>query len=223
MGLNASGQDNCRIISVLYKKGGYYIMSYSYNSYMYGKWIKWGIAALVALIVIFGSISTYNSLAAADQEVQGRWSQVENQMQRRADLITNQVEVVKGYVKHEEKVFGDIAAARSVLYNGSSDIGSKLAADEKIASSARNILALAENYPELKASEQFSNLQTDIEGSENRVSVERKRFIEAVQKYNTKVTRFPGNLFARFMGFDTKDYFKASPDAQEAPRVDFGS
>jgi len=199
-------------------------MSISYNDYFRGRWIKWGIVALIALVVIIlvaSSISTYNGLAAADQDVKSKWSQVENVMQRRADVIINEVEVVKGYVKHEEKVFGDIAAARSVLYNGTSDVSSKLAADEQLAASAKSMLVLVENYPDLKASEQFTNLQTQIEGSENRVSVERKKFIESVQVYNTKVTRFPGNIFARFMGYAAKDYFEANPGAQEAPKVQF--
>ncbi len=196
-------------------------MNYSYNEYFRGRLIKWGIVAFITMVLVISSISSYNGLAAADQDVQGKWGQVENVMQRRSDLITNEVEVVKGYVKHEEKVFGDIAAARSVLYNGSSDINSKLAADEQLASYARSVLVLVENYPDLKASEQFINLQTQIEGSENRVSVERKRFIDSVQTYNTKVTRFPGNIFARIMGYEVRDYFKASPGAQEAPKVQF--
>ncbi|MCR4436777.1 MAG: LemA family protein [Clostridiales bacterium] len=196
-------------------------MSYSYNAYPWGRWVKWGILALVVIILVSSSISTYNGLAAANQDVQSKWSQVENVMQRRADNINNQVEVVKGYVKHEEKVFDDIAAARSVLYSGSSDVKSKLEADDKLAAAARSMLVLMENYPDLKASELFSNLQTEIAGSENRVSVERKRFIDSVQAYNTKVTRFPGSIFARLMGFSPKDYFQASPGAQEAPKVQF--
>ncbi|MEN6314511.1 MAG: LemA family protein [Clostridiaceae bacterium] len=196
-------------------------MSYSYNEYFMGKYIKWGIIALAAIILIVSFVSTYNGLAKAEQDVNGQWAQVQNVMQRRADVINNEVEVVKGYVKHEEKVFGDIAAARSVLYNGNSDVSSKLAADEQLAAAAKSMLVLVENYPDLKASEQFTNLQEQIEGSENRVSVERKRFIEEVQKYNTKVTRFPGNIFARLLGYSAKDYFEASPGAQEAPKVKF--
>lgn len=196
-------------------------MSYSYNEYFMGRYIKWGIIALVAIILIVSFVSTYNGLAKAEQDVNGQWAQVQNVMQRRADVINNEVEVVKGYVKHEEKVFGDIAAARSVLYNGNSDVSSKLAAYEQLAASAKSMLVLVENYPDLKASEQFTSLQEQIEGSENRVSIERKRFIEEVQKYNTKVTRFPGNIFARFLGFAAKDYFEASPGAQEAPKVKF--
>ncbi|MGE5614364.1 MAG: LemA family protein [Bacillota bacterium] len=196
-------------------------MNYSYSSYIWGRWIKIGAVVLTAAILIITSISTYNSLAAAEQDVQSKWAQVENVMQRRSDVIINEVEAIKGYIKHEEKVFGDIAAARSVLYSGSSDVADKLQAYDKIVSSGRNVLFLVENYPELKASEHFTNLQEQIEGSENRVSVERKRFIEAVQAYNTKITRFPGNIFARLMGFKPKEYFEASPEAKEAPRINF--
>ncbi len=196
-------------------------MSYSYNDFFMKRWIKWGIIAIVVLILAVTSISTYNGVAASDQDVQSKWSMVESAMQRRSDLITNEVEVVKGYVKHEEKVFADIAAARSVLYNASSDVGSKLAANEELTASLRNMLVLVENYPDLKASKQFENLQITIEGSENRIAVARKDFIESVQSYNTKVTRFPGNIFARLMGYGTKDYFEASPEAQQAPKVEF--
>ena len=196
-------------------------MSMNYNSYIYGRWIKWGIAALVIIILAVSSISTYNGLTAADQQVQMQWSTVESMMQRRADVISNQVEVVKGYMQHEEKIFGEIAAQGRSFCNYS-DIESKIAADEQLSAASKRILALVENYPELKADALFENLQIEIEGSENRVSVARKDFIEAVRAYNTKVTRFPGNIFARLMGFEKKEYFKASPDAQESPKVDFG-
>lgn len=195
----------------------------NYNSYIYGRWIKLGIVALVVIILAVTSISSYNGLVAADQQVQKAWSTVESMMQRRADVISNQVETVKGYVQHEEKVVSEIAAARAVLYDNYSDIDSKIAADEQLAAAGRSMLALVENYPELKADTLFENLQTVIEGSENRVSVARKDFIDAVQAYNTKVTKFPGNIFAKLMGFAKKDYFRASPGAQEAPKVDFGN
>ncbi len=179
------------------------------------------VIGLVILIIAGGSISTYNSLNVLDQNIKGQWSQVENVMQRRADVINNEVEVVKGYVKHEEKIFGDIAEARSVLYNSGSDIQSKLDADDRINSATRGLLAIAENYPDLKASQQFTNLQEQIEGSENRVSVERKRFIDATMEYNKKVTGFPGSIFAKILGFDEKEYFQASPDAQKSPEIKF--
>ena len=192
-----------------------------FNEYPWGRWIKWGIVALLIFVVIIGLISNYNSLVSANQDVESKWSQVENVMQSRADKLNNLVEVVKGYTKHEEKVFGDIAAARSTLYNNTSDIKSKLDADTAIANSLRGLLAIVENYPNLKASEQYTNLQVAIEGAENRVSVERKRFIDSTQTFNTKVTRFPGNIFARMMGFPPKNYFQASPDATKAPQIKF--
>ncbi|HOA54317.1 MAG TPA: LemA family protein [Clostridiales bacterium] len=193
----------------------------NYNSYIYGRWVKLGIAALIIIILAVSSISTYNGLVTADQQVQMKWSTVESMMQRRADVINNQVEAVKGYMQHEEKVFSDIAAARAVLYDNYSDVESKIAADEQLSAAGNKLLALVENYPELKAGTLFENLQIEIEGSENRVSVARKDFIEAIQLYNTKVSRFPGNIFAKLMGFEKKEYFKASPGAQEAPKVDF--
>jgi LemA protein len=197
-------------------------MRNNYNSYIYGSWIKWGAIALALLILVIGSVSTYNGLITAEQDVRMQWSEVENQMQRRADVITNQVEVVKGYVKHEEKVFSDIANARAVLYDNYSDMDTKIAADQQMADSGRRILALAESYPELKADKLFANLQTDIEGSENRVARARGEFIGKVQIYNTKLSRFPGNLFAKMLGFEKIDYFKASTDAQQTPKVNFG-
>lgn len=193
----------------------------SYNDYFRGKFLKWGIIAVLAIIIISTSISTWNGLNRADQAVKSSWGQVQNVMQRRADLILNEVEVVKGYAKHEEKVFEDIAAARGVLYSGNADINSKLEADKAMSSYGKSILAIVENYPDLKASDLFENLQEQIEGAENRVSVERRNFIKAVEDYNIKVTRFPGNIFARFMGFKQLDYFEADAEAQKAPKVDF--
>ncbi|MGI6668417.1 MAG: LemA family protein [Acetivibrionales bacterium] len=210
-------------------------MNHGYNSYIWSRRIKIGIVVLVAAILIISSISTYNGLVVAEQDVQSKWAQVENVMQRRADLIINEVETVKGYIQHEEKVFSkiaearskilneadDIASANNVLQGGSADVADKLQAYDRIVSAGRSILFLVENYPELKASEHFTNLQEQIEGSENRVSVERKRFIESVQAYNTRISRFPGNIFARLMGFKPMDYFEASSEAKEAPKVKF--
>src|SRR5690606_26570422 len=198
-------------------------MDMNYRSWIYGRWIKIGIAALVIIILAVSSISTYNGLVTADQQVQKAWSTVESMMQRRADVIGSQVNVVKGYMQHEEKVLSELAAARAVLYDNDSDVNSKIAADERLCAAGSEILALAENYPELKAGDVFENLQVEIEGSENRVSVARKDFIDAVQEYNTKVSRFPGNIFAKLMGFEKKEYFKASPGAQESPEIDFGN
>jgi LemA protein len=193
----------------------------NYNAYPFGRWIKWGIAALVAFILIVSAVSTYNGLVTSDQQVQRNWSQVENVMQERADKITNLVEVVKGYTKHEEKVFQDIAAARAVLNSGASDVKSKITADDKINEVSRQVLVLVENYPDLKASQQFHDLQKAIDEAENKVAVERKRFIDSVHNYNTKIKRFPGSVFAGMMGFGAKDYFEASPGAQDSPKIEF--
>lgn len=196
-------------------------MSYNYNSYVYGRWIKWGAAALIVIILAVVSISTYNGLITAEQDVQKQWSNVESMMQRRADVISSQVDAIKGYISHEEKVISEIAAARAVLYDNYSDVSSKIAADEEMARLGRSVIALAENYPELKADALFRNLQVDIEGSENRVAVARKDYNEAVQAYNTKLSRFPGSIFARLMGFEKKEYFEASPEAMKTPEINF--
>lgn len=192
----------------------------SYNAYPFGRWLKWGVIGLLVLILVLSSVSTYNGLISADQNVQGRWSQVEVVMQERSDKIVNLVEVVKGYTKHEEKVFSDIAAARSVLYNAG-DVDSKLKADESLNDSLRQLLVIVENYPDLKADTQYHDLALVIDESENKISQERRRFNEAVQAYNLKVKRFPGSIYAGFMGFAPKDYFQSSPGAAEAPKINF--
>jgi len=197
-------------------------MAYNnYNAYPYGRWIKWAVIGIIILIILVSSISSYNGLVSAEQNVKRNWSQVENVMQARADKISNLVEVVKGYVKHEEKVFGDIAAARSVLMNNSEDIQSKLAADDSLNNAARDVLLLVENYPDLKANQQFHDLQIAIEGAQNRVAVERKNFINSVQDYNIRVKRFPGSIFAGMTGFKPMDYFEAEPGAEKNPDIKF--
>ena len=203
------------------RKTGWRMMIVSYYAYPWGRWIKWGVLGLVILILLGSAASSYNGLSEANQRVNSQWSQVENVMQARADKITNLVEVVKGYVKHEADVFENIAAARSTLMSGTTSVQDKLDADSALARSTRSMLMLVEQYPDLKADKQFTNLQEAIEGAENRVSVERKRFIDAVEQYNIRVSRFPGNIFARTMGFTPREYFQASPDAQEAPKVKF--
>ena len=202
-------------------------MSENYNGYPYGRWLRWGITILVIVIFVVSSISSYNGLVTADQSVQQQWSQVENQMQRRADVIINLAAVVQEAEKHEEKVFGAIAAARSsaeaakaILNDNTKDVQSKLDANNSLNDVIKSISIVVEAYPELKSNEQFTNLQTVIEGSENRVSVARKDFIESVQTYNLKIKRFPGNIFAGLSGFEARDYYVADEDAQQAPDLD---
>lgn len=193
----------------------------SFGAYPYGRWLKWGLVALLVLIIVLSSISNYNGLVGSDQNVQAQWGQVEVVMQERADKITSLVEVVKGYTKHEEKVFSDIAAARSALYNAGGDVDSKLKADESLNNSLRQLLVIVENYPDLKADAQYHDLALVIDESNNKISVERKRFNEAVQNYNLKVKRFPGSIYAGFMGYAAKDYYQASPGSENAPEINF--
>jgi LemA protein len=198
-------------------------MKYNINAYPWARWIKWGVAALVILILVIIAISSYNGLTQADQEVKRTWSQVENVMQARVDKIDNLVAIVKEYDQHEEKVFSEIAAARSVLMSGSGNVEDILNADSALAEATKSVLLIVEDYPDLKASDQFTNLQEAVEGAENRVAVERKRFIDAVQVYNIKVKRFPGSIFARLMGFSPKDYFEADSNATEPYNIDFST
>ena len=200
--------------------------SRGYNAYPFGRWLKWGVIGLIVFILIISSVSSYNGLVTADQAVQQQWSQVENTMQRRADVIINLTAVVQEAEKHEEKVFGAIAAARSdaeaakaILQDDTRDIQSKLEANSRLDDVIRSISVVVEAYPELQSNEQFTNLQTAIEGSENRVYIARKDFIQSVQAYNLKVKKFPGSFFAGLTGFTQKNYFEAEKEAQQAPDV----
>ncbi len=196
-------------------------MSNYLGAYPFGRWIKWGLVVLLVIIIAASLFSTYNGLVEAEAKIDQAWSHVENKMQRRFDTITPMVEVAKGYMKHEEKIFGDIARARAVLQDNSQDIKSKTEADALLTSALRQLLVVVENYPELKSNQQFHDLMTAIEGSENRISVERDRFIDAVNEYNLKVKRFPGSIMARMLGFTPKEYYKADPEAQKAPEIKF--
>jgi LemA protein len=192
-------------------------MNSTYIAYPWGRWIKWGVSALVIMIVasLFGG--TYNSLVQANQRVKSTWSQVENAMQRRSDAIINMVETVKGEVQLEKDIIYKITAARSVVMDKNASKADKISADSQM----RSIVVLMEDNPEIKSHESFENLQVLIEGAENRVYRARMDYNEAVEAYNTKVTRFPGSIFARLMGFKEMDYFEASPDAKETPKVKF--
>lgn len=199
-------------------------MTNNYNAYPFGRWLKWGLIGLIVIILVFSSIGSYNGLVTVEQKTQEKWSMVESQMQRRADVIVNMTAVVQEAEKHEEKVFGAIAAARSdaeaaraILADNTKDMDSKLAANKQLNDVIKSIAIVVEAYPELKSSQQFTELMDSIEGSENRVNIARKDYIEAVQDYNLKIKKFPGSIFAGFMGFGPKDYYKADSSAQKAP------
>jgi LemA protein len=177
---------------------------------------------IVALLFVGGSyVSTKNQLVAKDQIVKSRWSEVEVQMERRADLIPNLVETVKGFTKEESTVFGDIANARAGLLNAQGP-AAKIAANGTLDSAFGRLLALAENYPQLRSSDQYMRLQDELAGTENRIGVARKRYNDAIQDYNTFLLQFPNSIWAGMAGFKQNDaYFNASPAAQQVPTVKF--
>jgi len=181
------------------------------------------IAVLVfAGLFVFGSFkSAQNQLVSKDENVKSAWSQVDIQLQRRADLIPNLVETVKGFTKEESTVFGDIANARAGLLNAR-DPKEKIQANGQLDSAFGRLLALVENYPQLKSNEQFLRLQDELSGTENRISVARRHYNETLRDYNTFVRQFPNSIWANMLGFHVNDaYFEASAASRTAPNVKF--
>jgi LemA protein len=180
---------------------------------------------LVALaIVAAGGLylwSTYNRIVAAEQSIDGSWAQIETNLQRRADLIPNLVETVKGYASHEKEVFEKVAEARSRLA-GAASPQEAIAADAGMTSALSRLLAIAENYPELKANVNFIRLQDELAGTENRLAVSRRDYNEKVRDYNTMILRFPANFAAGMFGKKARPYFEAEPGKKEVPKVSFG-
>jgi LemA protein len=176
---------------------------------------------LLLLIVGGGACSTYNSLYAEREVVRQQWSNVDVNLQRRADLIPNLVNTVKGYTKHEEQVFGEIAQARSRLINPQATAEEKIAANAEMNTALSRLLAISENYPDLKASEQYRNLMTQLEGTENRIGVARQDYNKAVVRYNTARGRFPSVIFANLFGFEREQEFKAEAARRDVPEVKF--
>ena len=175
-------------------------------------------------VVFFGMyISTKNTLVSKNEGVKSAWSQVDIVLQRRADLIPNLVETVKGYAKQEQTVFGDIAKARSALLSAGTP-QEKIAANTQLDGALGRLLLIVENYPQLKSNENFLRLQDELAGTENRIAVERKRYNDTLRDYNTYVQQFPASLFAGWAGFKPNDaYFQASEGSRVAPKVDFSN
>ena len=188
--------------------------------------MKAGILLLVVILVlalIFGGmyVGRRNQMAVKREAVNAAWSQVDVVLQRRADLIPNLVETVKGYAQQEQKVFGDIAAARAALV-GARTPADKIAANSQLDSALSRLLVVVENYPQLKSNENFMRLQDELAGTENRIAVERRRYNDTVQDYNTYISLFPNSLVAGFAGFQRNDaYFKTDEGARNAPKVNF--
>lgn len=189
----------------------------------------WIIVIVVVIALIGYSVSSYNSMVSMDEEVGTAWSNVENQYQRRSDLIPNLVNTVKGYAAHEKETFDAVVSARAKATQVSVDADNltpeKLAAYQQaqgeIGSALGRLLAISENYPDLKASENFQTLQAQLEGTENRISRERRKFNETAREYNTAIRRFPKNLLASMFGFEKRPYFEAEEGAQNVPEVKF--
>ena len=191
--------------------------------------IAGGVLLIAAILVIWG-ISAYNNLVTLNENVNQSWSQVENQYQRRADLIPNLVNTVKGYANFEKSVLTDVTEARAKVgqMTVTKDILDDPAAFQKFQSiqgqlsgALSRLLVTVENYPDLKANENFLQLQAQLEGTENRIAVERRKFNEAVQTYNTSIKRFPNNFFAGLFNFKDKQYFKATAGSETPPKVQF--
>ncbi|MBO8482856.1 MAG: LemA family protein [Bacteroidetes bacterium] len=184
---------------------------------------------IIVLALFFWVKNSYNGLVKADEQVKAAWSQVENVYQRRADLIPNLVATVKGYAEHESETLESVVEARSKATQVSVDpenldpdrIAEYQAAQGELSQALGRLIMLQENYPDLKANQNFRDLQAQLEGTENRIATERMKFNETARSYNTMVRSFPKNIFASMFGFEAKGYFEASEGAQTAPKVEF--
>jgi LemA protein len=180
----------------------------------------WIIVVILALLVVFWGVSVYNRLITGNEGVDGQWAQVEAQYQRRFDLIPNLVESVKGIMAQEQEVFGAIAEART-RYAGAQTVDEKAEAATQVEGALARLLVVMENYPQLRSAETVQSLMAQLEGTENRVSVERMRFNDLVRGFNVMVKRFPSNILAAVFGFSERAYFEAAAEAAQAPRVEF--
>lgn len=190
-----------------------------------------GLAFLIIIgIFFFWGVSQYNTLVTLDEGVKGAWSQVENQYQRRFDLIPNLVNTVKGYADFEKSVLIQVTEARASvgsmkltpeMLNDPNAFQKFQKAQDGLGGALQRLMVITENYPQLKANENFLNLQSQLEGTENRISIERKRYNDVVQQYNTSIKRFPKNMIASMTGFTEKQYFKSAAGADKAPEVKF--
>ena len=182
--------------------------------------------AVLALVVVWG-VSVYNTLVQKQEAVSSAWSQVENVYQRRSDLIPNLVATVKGYAQHESSTLEAVVEARANATGitggnlSEAEVAQYQAAQGEVSGALSRLLAIVENYPDLKANENFLDLQAQLEGTENRIAEARRQFNETAKGYNTKVRSFPANLIAKLFGFDVKGYFEAEDGAKTAPKVEF--
>ena len=191
--------------------------------------LGWIIPVGILVVVVLWAIGGYNGMVKMDEQVQNSWANVETQYQRRADLIPNLVSTVKGYAKHEQQTLEDVVKARSeatqVKVDAENLTPEKLAAFQNaqsgVSSALGRLLAVAENYPDLKANQNFLELQSQLEGTENRITVARKDFNDTAKSYNQAIRQFPKNILAGMFGFEKKSYFEAEAGSEKAPKVEF--
>jgi len=190
------------------------------GGYFMKKLKGWVIGLVIIAVLALLCAGTYNSLVSYDEKTKESYSQIQNQLQRRLDLIPNLVNTVKGYASHEKEIMESLANARANLA-GAKTINEQAAANQELSNALSRLLVVVENYPTLKADENFKQLMDELAGTENRIAVARKDYNGVVKEYNVKVKRFPTVIFARLFGFNEKPYFEASPEAQKAPEVKF--
>ena len=191
--------------------------------------LGWIIPVAIVVVIVLWAIGGYNGMVKMDEQVQNKWANVETQYQRRADLIPNLVSTVKGYAKHEQQTLEDVVKARSeatqVKVDAEKLTPEKLAAFQKaqsgVSSALGRLLAVAENYPDLKANQNFLELQSQLERTENRITVARKDFNDTAKSYNQAIRQFPKNILAGLFGFEKKSYFEAEAGSEKAPKVEF--
>ena len=178
---------------------------------------------IVAAVIVIGGYcwTTYNSFVKLGTGVESAWANVETQYQRRADLIPNLVSTVKGYAKHEQETLDQVVEARAKALAGGANIEDYAAAQQQVTTALGRLIAIAENYPDLKANTNFLELQAQLEGTENRIAVARNNYNDVVKVYNTKCATFPSNLIAKIFDFEKKSLFEAAPGAENAPKVEF--
>lgn len=180
------------------------------------------VVVVILIAIIAGLVSSYNGVVSLLEEVDNKFATIDTMLQRRADLIPNLVNTVKGYTNQEQAVIDSVTDARAKLA-GANSVGEKANADQELTSALNNLLLVVENYPDLKSSQNFINLSDELAGTENRIATARKDYNDAVKEYNTKIKRFPTNIVSGMFGYGEKEYFQASEGSEEVPTVDFNT
>ena len=180
---------------------------------------KWIVIGIIVVIII-GAIAMYNGMVSKSEDVEGKFAIIDTYLQRRADLIPNLVNTVKGYAKQEQSIIDSVTNARAKLV-GASTVSEKAEADAELSSAISRLLVVVENYPEITSNQNFQQLADELEGSENRIATARNDYNNAVAEYNSSIKKFPSNIMANMFGFGAKEYFKASEGSKEVPKVEF--